>query len=141
MYLLRGARTNTSDNEVTTYSERFLTDNTMGMLETQSLNKSVLTTIGGTFTGNDQFRVLLTFNKEDQTITISSIAGAVSASGSGVYFTKDDDGSESYNGTKHRTMYLDYSFTRGVTYNVRDTLVFVDTDVVFEQFNPVIVEP
>jgi hypothetical protein len=141
MYLLRGARTNTSNGEVTTYSERFLTDNTMAMLTTHSLNESILSTLGGTFTGNELFRILLKFNTDDQTITISSMAGSVNASGSGVYFTKDDDGSESYNGQKHRTIYLDYSFTRGVTYDVKDTLVFSDTDVMFEKFIPVILEP
>ena len=142
MYLLRGARTNIATNDVVTYSERFITDNNMTKLSTLSLTENTMDIVGGSFTGSF-WNIRLTFNKENQTITVSQMDPAtVGASGSGVYFTKDDSESESYNNKKHRTIYLDYTLDQsGTVYAVKDTLVFVDTDVVFEEFELNVVEP
>ena len=142
MYLLRGSRTNMTTNEVTNYSARFLTDNTMTMLSTVSLTENAMNIVGGTNTGG-KYSMLLTFNKGSKTITVSQKdTTSVVASGTGVYYTKDDSGSEGYNGAKHRTIYLDYTFEGdSVSYAVKDSLVFVDTDVVFEEFSVNVFEP
>jgi hypothetical protein len=66
----------------------------------------------------------------------------VDVSGSGVFYTKDQGESESYNGNKHRTIYLEYSYIVGTdTYAVNDSLVFVDTDVRFEEYTVTVYEP
>ncbi len=65
-----GARTNTSKNETTVYSERFLTDNSMTKLSTLSLTENEMDVVGGTFTGSF-FTMLLTFDKQNQTVTVS----------------------------------------------------------------------
>ena len=142
MYLLRGVRTDMSTGEVTSYSERFLTDNTMTKLSTVSLTECEMDVVAGTFTGT-YFRILLTFDKNSKTVTVSQVDGTtVPASGTGVYYTKDDAESEGYNNNKHRTIYLDYTIQLGtVTYAMNDSLVFADTDVVFEEFTVNVVEP
>jgi len=142
MYLLRGQRTNTSTNEITTYSERFLTNNKMTKLTTLSLSENVMDVVAGTFTGNF-FTIKLTFNKDNKTVTVSQTDGAtVPASGTGNYFTKDDSESEGYNGQKHRTIYLDYTINlAGTIYAIKDSLVFADTDLTFEEFTVKVVGP
>jgi hypothetical protein len=142
MYLLRGARTNTATNEVTTYSQRFLTDNNMTKLTTMSLTENEMDVVGGTFKG-PYFVIKLTFNQDSKTLTVSQKEGTtVAASGTGVYYTKDDSESEGYNGYKHRTIYLDYTIDMGGTlFAVKDSLVFADTDVKFEEFAVMVVEP
>ena len=142
MYLLRGERIKLSTNDTVAYSERFLTANSMTKLSTLSLTENIMDVVAGTFAGN-YFLIRLTFNKEDKTVTVSQVdATTVGASGSGVYYTKDDSESEGFNDKKHRTIYLDYTIDQfGTLYAVKDSLVFVDTDVVFEEFVVTVVEP
>ena len=132
-YLLRGVRTSNSDTMV--YSERFLTDNRMVELSTKSLDESVISIIGGNKTGG-QYSALLTFNEDNKTITVSQTdESSVVINGNGKYFTRNDEDSEDYTNQKHRTIYLDYSFEdEGITYQVYDSLVFIDTGVIFEEF-------
>ena len=133
VYLLRGLRTSSVDTLV--YSERFLTDNGMVELSTKTLDESVMSIIGGNKTGG-KFSALLSFNESNKTITVSQTdASSVVINGSGKYFTKDDPESESYTDQKHRTIYLDYTYEDGgTTYQVNDSLVFIDTGVIFEEF-------
>ncbi len=142
MYLLRGERTLLATNEVTAYSERFLTDNNMTKLSTVSLTDNDMDVAGGTFTG-DFWNIRLTFNKDSKAVTVSQKdATTVEATGTGVYYNKDDNEAESYGGKKHRTIYLDYTVTQGPnTWSVKDSLVFADTDVVYEEFMVNVVEP
>ncbi|MFC2116384.1 DUF5627 domain-containing protein [Bacteroidota bacterium] len=134
-YLLRGQRIATATNDTATYSKRFITDNNMTKLSTLSLTENVMDISGGTFTG-DFWGILLTFNKDSKTVTVSQKdATTVGASGTGVYYTKDDNESEGFNGKKRKTIYLDYTLDQaGIIYAVKDSLVFVDTDIVFEEF-------
>src|SRR5690606_4315699 len=123
MYLLRGKRTNQSTGDVLTYSERFLTDNNMTKLTTRSLTENVMNVVGGTNSGGI-YHMLLEFDHDQNTVSVSQMHdAAVVASGSGVYFAKDDPESEGYNGHKHRTIYLDYIYEDGgATYQVQDSL-------------------
>jgi len=132
-YLLRGVRISSVDTLA--YSERFLTDNGMVQFLTKSLDESVMSIIGGNKTGGI-YSALLSFNESNKTITVSQTdASSVVINGSGKYFTKDDPESEGYNNKKHRTIYLDYTYEDGgITYQVNDSLVFVDTGVIFEEF-------
>ena len=61
--------------------------------------------------------------------------------GTGKFYSKADAQAEGYNSKKHRTIYLDYTYVDGAnTYHVNDSLVFVDTDLKFEEFQ-VVVKP
>src|SRR4030042_2860145 len=107
----------------------------MTKLTTLSLTENVMDVVAGTFTGIF-FAIKLTFNKDSKTITVSQKDGTtVQANGTGVYYTKNDPESEGYNGQKHRTIYLDYTINlAGTIYAIKDSLVFADTDVTFEEF-------
>jgi hypothetical protein len=139
VYLLRGRRVNTADpDDAHAYTMRFLDDNDMTKLRTISLTENLMPTIGGTFLeGSDaMYSMLLTFDEANKTVSASQTDGTtIVASGTGKYYSKDDAEAESYNGKKHRTIYLDYTFDDGgITYQVNDSLVFVDTDITFEVF-------
>jgi hypothetical protein len=83
-----------------------------------------------------QYKLMLTFDENAKNVTVSQFDGStVAANGSGKYYTKDDDEAESYTEYKHRTIYLDYTYEDGGdTYHTNDSLVFLDTDVTFEEF-------
>lgn len=140
-YLLREESTNTEDvADTATYSERFLTDNEKTKLTTRSLTENYMPTIGG-FNKEDfknkQYSMLLNFDEATKSVTVSQRNNeTVVVSGTGEYYTKDDPESESFNGKKRRTIYLDYTYEDdGNTFNAKDSLVFIDTDVKFETFN------
>lgn len=145
VYLLRGKRTNTGDpQDVVKYSTRFLDDNEMTMLRTKSLTENVMTTVGGTNKedANAKYSMLLTFNEGDKSVNVSqNDESSVVANGTGKYYSKDDAEAEGYNGKKHRTIYLNYTYEDGEnTYQVNDSLVFVDTDMKFEEFQVNVVD-
>ena len=144
MYLLRGQSINTSavPQDTVFYSTRFLTENAMTKLTTQSMSECVMSVLGGTNKAATD-KMLITFNEDDQTINITQLDPATAiVSGSGVYYTKEDDLAESYTDVKHRTLYLDYTFEKGGdTYHAYDSLVFLDTDVTFEAFELTVFDP
>jgi hypothetical protein len=139
VYLLRGKRTNVGNPlDVVTYSARFLDDNDITKLTTRSLTESYISTVGGTNKeGSDaKYSMKLIFDEANKSVTVTRRNdNTVSASGTGKYYSKTDAQAESYNGKKHRTIYLDYTYVDGAnTYQVNDSLVFVDTDIKFETF-------
>jgi len=143
VYFLRGERyrLNTEGDKVdtTTYSQRFLTDNERTKLSTKSLTENFMSTVGGTNKEgfqNEQYSMQLTFDEATKSVTVSQRnEETVVVNGTGKYFTKDDPGSEGFNGKKRRTIYLDYTYEDdGNTFNAKDSLVFIDTDVTFETF-------
>lgn len=140
VYLYRGKRTNVADaNDVQSYTEKFLDDNINVSLNTESLSASSTSRIGGTFStsSNSKYTMQLTFDESTNGVTVSQKdATTVVVNGTGSYYSKDDSEAESYNGKKHRTIYLDYTFEDdGKTYQVNDSLVFVDTNMKFEEFS------
>ena len=141
-YLYRGQRRNLTTDEVTAYSERFLTDNPLTLLSTTSLTENIMSKAAGMAT-DESFQMLLTFDHSGQTLTVSRLdTTTVDVNGTGSYYTKEQGESESYNGNKHRTIYLEYSYIGGTdTYAVNDSLVFVDTDVRFEEYTVTVYEP
>lgn len=140
VYLLRGKRTNVDDaSDVMSYSEKFLDDNGITKLTTGSLTESFMPTVGGTNKeGSDaKYSMKLTFDETNKSVLVSQRedGSTVVVNGTGKYYSKDDAESEDYNGKKHRTIYLDYTYVDGTnTYQVNDSLVFVDTDMTFEEF-------
>ena len=95
------------------------------------------------FSTDETFRMLLDFNHDNQSLTVSQLDSASAVvSGTGIYYSKDEGEAESYNNNKHRTIYLDYTYVDGTdSYAVNDSLVFVDTDVTFEEFTVSVFEP
>lgn len=146
VYLLRGKKTNTADpQDIVSYSTRFLDDNLQVMLSTKSLTENYMPTLGGfdIESTNAKYSMILAFNKSNKSVTISQKdASTVAVSGTGKYYSKDDSEAESYNGQKHRTIYLDYTYQDGAnTYQVNDSLVYIDTDMKFEDFAVKVVNP
>ena len=140
VYLLRGKRTNKANaQDVVPYSARFIDDNDMTTLTTKSLTENYMSTVGGTFkeASNPKYSMLLTFNKDSKSVTVSQKSSTtVGVTGTGKFYSKSDPESEGYNNKKHRTIYLDYTYVDGAnTYQVKDSLVFVDTDMKFEEFS------
>ena len=145
VYLLRGKRTNTTNAlDVVTYSARFIDNNDMTKLTTKSLTENYMSTVGGTNkeAGNGKYTMMLTFNKDNKSVIVTrKNALTVEVTGTGKFYSKTDPAAEGYNGKKHRTIYLDYSYKDGAnTYQVKDSLVFVDTDMKFEVFAVTVVK-
>jgi len=134
-YLYRGQRLNLTTQETQSYSERFLTDNVATILTTTSLTENIMDHAAGLST-DGSYRMKLTFDHNNLDVVVSQADTAtVDVSGTGVYYSKDDSESESYNGNQHRTIYLDYIYNDGTDdYQVNDSLVFIDTDVTFEAY-------
>jgi len=146
VYLLRGKRTNTTNPlDVVTYSKRFIDDNDMTKLTTRSLTENYMPTVGGTNkqASNAKYIMKLTFNKDNKSVAVAQKdASSVVVNGTGKYYSKADSEAEGYNGKKHRTVYLDYTYVDGAnTFHVNDSLVFVDDDMKFEEFAVKVVKP
>jgi hypothetical protein len=143
-YLYRGQRKNLDTDEVTSYSENFMTRNPLTLLSTTSLTENIMGHAAGLST-DDSFRMQLTFDHASQTVSVSQVdTTTVQVSGTGIFYTWDEVESESYNGNNHRTIYLEYTWVdnvNAVTYLVNDSLVFVDTDVTFDEYTITIYEP
>jgi hypothetical protein len=134
-YLYRGQRLNLTTNDTTVYSERFLTDNVAALLSTTSLAENMMDHAAGMAT-DDSYRMKLIFDHDNQSVVVARAdTTTADVSGTGIYYSKDDGESESYNGNKHRTIYLEYTYNDGTDeYRVNDSLVFIDTDVRFEEY-------
>jgi hypothetical protein len=141
-YLYRGQRLNLTTNDTTRYSERFLTDNVATLLATASLNENIMGHAAGMAT-DGSYRMKLIFDHDNQDIVVTRVdTTTVDVDGTGIYYSKDESEAESYNANKHRTIYLDYIYNDGTdNYQVNDSLVFIDTDVTFEEFTLTIFTP
>jgi hypothetical protein len=137
VYLLRGQSINTTavPQDTVVYSKRFLINNSNTKLTTLSMDECKMSVLGGV-NQNGKYQMRLTFDENDQSLTISQLdATTAIVSGTGEYYTKNDEKSESYSEVKHRTIYMDYTFEDGGdTYHAYDSLVFIDTDVRFQTY-------
>jgi len=139
VYLLRGKRKNvTNPLDSAKYSTRFIDDNDNTKLTTRSLTENYMSTVGGTNkeASNAKYSMKLIFDNVNKSVTVTRRnANTVAVTGTGKFYSKADAQAESYNGKKHRTIYLDYTYVDGLnTYHVNDSLVFIDTDMKFEEF-------
>jgi hypothetical protein len=114
----------------------------MTKLTTKSLTENFMSTVGGTNkeASNVKYSMNLKFDKDNKSVVVSQKSiTTVSVNGTGKFYSKTDAEAESYNGKKHRTIYLDYTYIDGLnTYHANDSLVFVDTDMKFEEFAVVV---
>ena len=82
------------------------------------------------------FRALLDVDTKDNTVKITADKGSDNAVSGNGRFVKD---TEEWGGKKRIAFYLDYKVkAAGKTYAVKDTLVFRDNDVAFEEFTPTV---
>jgi hypothetical protein len=143
VYLLRGRTINTTavPQDTVVYSTRFLTDNDITKLTTRSLTENIMSTLGGV-NKDGKYQMLLSFDEESQNITVSRLnETSVVVSGTGKFYTKEDEEAESYSEYRHRTIYLDYTYEDGGnTFHAMDSMVFIDTDVTFETFQVVVMD-
>ncbi len=146
VYLLRGKRKNLANPlDSVVYSTRYIDDNDITKLTTRSLTENYMPTVGGTNkeASNAKYSMKLIFDENNKSVIVTRRnANTVSVTGTGKFYSKTDAQSESYNGKKHRTIYLDYTYIDGAnTYQVNDSLVFVDTDMKFETFAVQVITP
>lgn len=141
VYLLRGKRTDLNDPDPETadvyYSKQFINQNEMTKLTTNTLTENFMATVGGTNKerSNAKYSMKLTFDGSNGVTVSQRNDDTVDVSGTGTYVSKDEAGAEGFNDKTHRTIYLDYTYEdNGTTYQVNDSLVFVDTDIRFEEF-------
>ena len=140
VYLLRGKRENINNpSDKLVYRKSFVDDNDFTKLSTRSLTENYMSNVGGWANKEStsaKYSMKLKFDKDNKTVTVSrKNTTTVSVNGTGKFYSKADAEAESYNGKKHRTIYLDYTYIDGAnTYHVNDSLVFVDTDMKFETF-------
>lgn len=139
LYLLRGQTIVTEEglpNDTITYSEQFLIKNGQVGLSTLSLTESVMPKLAGSLSDTNH-KVKLIFDPADGTVAVEKLdINTVNVSkGEGVFFSPKDAKAESYNGKKHTTIYLNYKFDEGTkSYESRDSLVFIDNDMTYEEF-------
>jgi hypothetical protein len=96
------------------------------------LSEATIDRLGGNNVGGT-FKMKLKFNP-DKTIVISSLPGGVVVSGTGTFLEAKDG--LAWGGQKHKTMYLDYTFTDalGDVHKCKDTLVYRSSGVVYKDF-------
>ncbi|MDD4922595.1 MAG: DUF5627 domain-containing protein [Bacteroidales bacterium] len=146
-YLLRGTSVIKESNgdivETIKYHAKFLEANAVVSLLTSRRNQvkysnAIKQTLGGS-PGN--FEMKLDFDPEDlttATLTTSNKYPLFPVTGT----AKMVKGAESWNNIARDVVYLDYSITVGTrTHEVKDTLVFRDKAVKFEEFTPKVILP
>jgi len=83
-----------------------------------------------------KFRALIDVDEKDNTVRITTDEGSENAISGNGKFVKD---TEEWGGKKRIAFYLDYKVkSADKTYAVKDTLVFRDNDVAFEEFTPTV---
>lgn len=121
----------------TVYSANFLTQNEVWNLATRGKNKVITNGLAQNL--GDGFGMTLTFN--DNTIAVSPAASStISVNGSGQYIPAAQS-DQVWGGESRNTIVLNYSYEDGGnTFEVTDTLVIRDRDVVFEELEVEVVE-
>jgi len=83
-----------------------------------------------------KFRALIDVDEKDNTVKITTDEGSENTISGNGKFVKDI---EEWGGKKRIAFYLDYKLkSADKTYAVKDTLVFRDNDVAFEEFKPTV---
>jgi len=142
-YFMRGATEELDINgavvNTTTYADRFVNNDIEVNLNTVSLNESILPQFGKTQGG--EIMANLVFNTIEKTIVVESVEGGTTVSGTGTFLEADDAGADVWGGIGHRTIALDYQYdVSGTTFHNKDTLVYRDNDMIFEEFSIVLAE-
>ncbi|GEC72602.1 hypothetical protein FFL01_21410 [Flavobacterium flevense] len=121
------------------YSTQYLEQNILTDLFTVGLSKSTMNRIGKSNATTSKMD--LTFGANGA-ITISTATGGLSVNGTGKFIARDEEGALTWGGESRKTLILDYTYTAGtVNHHVKDTLVFRNDELKFEEFSIVVNNP
>lgn len=114
------------------YNAQYMEKNFLTNIDTRGLSESDVNRMG--LNSGDNFKMNLKFN-EDGSIAISSVDGGLPASGTGRFVTKADSDAGIWGNESHKTIFLNYKYqNNGVYHRCKDTLVFRNDDLKFEEF-------
>ena len=118
------------------YNTQYLEQNLLTDVTTVDLTKSIVSRLGKN--SGDSFKMQLTFGANGN-ITINAVAGALATTGTGKFIARDEPGAEVWGGEPRKTLLLEYQYTEGTTvHRVKDTLVFRNDELKFEEFGLII---
>jgi len=139
-YLHRGAdQTLSGENGTVTatrnYHANYIEQDLITLMTTKSLTTGIINRLGGTNQG-DAFKVELTFNDANGTISITSATGDASVSGTGKFVMADNPAADVWGSRGHMTLTLDYKYKVGAVFHqAKDTLVYRDNNMQYEEFS------
>lgn len=115
------------------YNTPFIIDNILTACSTTNLNSVEVDRLARN-TGN-QFKMNLTIDGNDN-VTISSVMDGHNVSGTGSFVSRDSNDADTWGGESRKTFFLDYEYdVDGVFHRVKDTLVFRNDELKFEEFS------
>ena len=119
--------------KTTNYRQLYVERDQVVGLVTNGRNKVISDFIGNTVSTKGDYAMQLTVSS-DGTVTISPVPGAKFAvTGTGTFAKAAGSGQE-WGGEKRDALFLEYRYAEGAnTHEVRDTMVFRDRQIVFEQ--------
>lgn len=116
------------------YHAKYVEQDLLTSMTTKSLTAGYLDRLGGNNQG-DAFKVELAFNDADKSISITSANSDPDIHGTGTYVEADDPSADIWGEKGHLTLYLDYYYkTGGKFHHAKDTLVYRDNNVQYEEF-------
>ncbi|MGM8361875.1 DUF5627 domain-containing protein [Flavobacterium sp. ARAG 55.4] len=116
------------------YNTKYLEDNILTDLFTGGLAKSTMSRIGKSNAATSKMD--LTFGANGS-ITVSTSSGGLTVSGTGKFIARNEQGALTWGGETRKTIVLDYTYVAGsVNHRVKDTLVFRNDELKFEDFIP-----
>jgi len=111
------------------YHQQYVEKDQLWKLTTSGKNTVLTDGIGSKFTSST--KLLLDFAADGNIIVKPGTGSTIQGNGTGKYV----ENAETWDGTKHHAMYLNYTYKDGaINHAVTDTLVFRDNGVVFEEF-------
>ena len=121
--------------ETFTYKADYVEKDLQTLLSTKSLTTCFMNRLGGQNQGDD-YKVELTFNDANNTISITSAVGDNSVSGTGTFVESDDPNAVVWGGKGHMTLKIEYQYTvNGVKHRAKDELVYRDNNMQYEEFS------
>lgn len=137
VYLHSGVdKTLDSDGNVVdsfTYRASYVEQDLLTLLSTKSLSACYMDRLGGH--QRDDIKAVLSFDKANGIISVSSEEDDGSIYGTGTFVESDDPNAVVWGQRGHMTLKLDYYYTvNGVLHHSVDQLVYRDNDLKFEEF-------
>lgn len=121
-----------------TYNTVFIIDNILTELNTLSLSRVNMNRLGLNTGGSFQMDLDLS---NEESVIISTADAGYNVSGSGRFVSRENGDAESWGGESKKTLFLDYEYeAEGVFHRAKDTLVFRNDELKFEEFEVTVEE-
>lgn len=139
-YLLRGKSeitTGATLTETNVYSDKYVEKNEVVDVNTSARNAIVYKhrIVRANTSSPGEFEMLVTFDQNGNGTIVKKAGSAFTVTG----IAKYSSGTETWGGEKRNAIYLDYKVTEGPrVHSAKDTLVFRDKAVSFQEYVPVI---